>query len=95
MRAGWSNGARAMELETDEKGLVTFLPLVNWSVTLVQEQTVGVAIDYYASAEDLAARKTTRLQLNLDPGAAQAFGRALTTRSEMLIAAGGAKPPPG
>jgi hypothetical protein len=81
-----------MELETDEKGLVTFLPLINWGVTLVQETTVGLLIDYYANAEDVAAGKLTRLQLNLDAQAAQTLGESIMTRSEMLLAARGRPP---
>ena len=73
-----------MELETDENDRVTFLPLVSWGVTLVQEQSVGLLIDYYASAEDVAARKTTRVQLNLDRAGALALGRSLVSRAEML-----------
>jgi hypothetical protein len=79
-----------MELETDERGIVTFLPLINWGVSLVQGATVGLALDYYASAEDAAARRLTRLQVHLDPGGAQAMARSLQTRADLLP---GAAPP--
>jgi hypothetical protein len=73
-----------MELETDENGNVSFLPVLTWGVWMVQGRTVGVAADYYASAEDAAARKVTRIQLHLDPGPAAELGRALITHAEKL-----------
>ena len=66
-----------MELETDEKGLVTFLPVITWGVFVVQGKTIGIAADYYASAEDAAAEKLTRIQMHLDPNPAASLGRAL------------------
>ncbi|HZZ87595.1 MAG TPA: hypothetical protein VFE13_04600 [Caulobacteraceae bacterium] len=78
-----------MELETDEKGLVTFLPLVSWGVTLVQGKTVGLLIDYYANADDIAAQKVTRRQLALDRAGALALGRSLISRAEQLPPVGG------
>ena len=63
-----------MELETDENGIVTFLPLITWGVSIVQGRTVGLAVDYYASAEDAAAQRLTRLQLHLDPAPASELG---------------------
>ena len=78
-----------MELETDENGIVTFLPIINWSVTIVQDKTVGLAVDYYASAEDVAASRLSRIQLHLDPGPAQQLGRAIEKRGEMVLGSGG------
>jgi hypothetical protein len=74
-----------MELETDEKGIVTFLPLRAWSVSIVQDQTVGLAVDYFASAEDAAAARTTRIQLHIDPEVARQIGRAMELRANMVI----------
>jgi hypothetical protein len=78
-----------MELETDEKGLVTFMPIINWAVTIVQDRTVGLAVDYYASAEDAAAARLTRIQLHLDPGPAQQLGAAMAKRGDMVLGPGG------
>ena len=55
-----------MELETDDRGIVTFLPLTAWMVSIVQDKFVGLAVDYYATAEDAAAGKTSRIQLHID-----------------------------
>ena len=74
-----------MELETDEKGIVTFLPLRAWSVSIVQDQTVGLAVDYFASAEDAAAARTTRIQIHIDPEVARQIGRAMELRGNMVI----------
>jgi hypothetical protein len=74
-----------MELQSDERGIVTFLPLAAWSVSIVQDQTVGLAVDYFASAADLAAGKTTRIQLHSDPEVARQIGRAMELRGNMLI----------
>jgi hypothetical protein len=79
-----------MELETDERGIVTFLPLMSWGVTVVQDKTVGLAIDYYASAEDAAAAKVTRLQVHIDPGAAREIGRAMQARGDLILGPGAA-----
>ena len=42
-----------MELETDEKGIVTFLPIMNWAVTIVMDKTtlsiVSLTISTYLS----------------------------------------------
>jgi hypothetical protein len=73
-----------MELQTDEKGIVSFLPVVTWGVWVVQDKTVGLAVDYYASLEDAAAHKTTRVQLHLDPAAAAAVGHALIAHAERV-----------
>jgi hypothetical protein len=78
-----------MELETDEKGIITFLPILNWSVTVVQGKTVGLALDYYASAADAAAQRTSRIQLHLDPGPAQQMGRALANQGGLVLGSGG------
>jgi hypothetical protein len=79
-----------MELETDDKGIITFLPILNWSVTVVQGKTVGLALDYYASAEDAAASRLSRIQLHLDPGPAQQLGRAMEKRGDMALGSGAA-----
>ena len=73
-----------MELETDEAGLVSFLPVMTWGVWVVQGRTVGLAADYYATAEDAAAQKLTRIQLHLDPEPAAALGRALISHAEQV-----------
>jgi hypothetical protein len=78
-----------MELETDEKGIVTFLPILNWSVTVVQGKTVGLALDYFASAADAAAGRTSRIQLHLDPGPAQQMGRAMVNQGGLVLGSGG------
>lgn len=80
---------RRVELETDEKGIVTFLPLITWGVSIVQGKTVGLAIDYYASAEDVAAQRLSRLQVHLDPQGAKEMARVLQDRGERLLAPGG------
>jgi len=74
-----------MELETDERGIVTFLPLAAWSVSIVQDQTVGLVVDYFANAADAAAGRKTRLQLHTDPEIARQIGRAMELRGNMLI----------
>ena len=74
-----------MELETDENGIVTFLPIINWSATIVQGKTVGLAIDYYATSADAAAARLSRIQLHLDPGPARQLGRAIEERGEMVL----------
>ena len=79
-----------MELEADENGIVTFKPLTAWMVSIVQDKTVGLAIDYYASAADAAAGRITRIQLHLDPGPAQHLGRAIAQRGDVILGAGGA-----
>ena len=63
-----------MELETDATGIVTFLPMMNWGVCVVQGRTVGLAVDYYANAADAAAGKLSRIQLHLDPEPAASAG---------------------
>lgn len=78
-----------MELQTDEKGIVSFLPVVTWGAWVVQDRTVGLAVDYYASAEDAAAQTVTRIQLHLDPAAAAQVGRALIAHAERVQASGG------
>jgi hypothetical protein len=75
-----------MELETDDKGLVSFLPVLTWGVWVVQGRTVGLAADYYANAEDAAAQKLTRIQLHLDPAPAASLGRALISHAERVQA---------
>jgi hypothetical protein len=74
-----------MELETDENGVVTFLPLASWLVSIVQDQTVGLAIDYFASAADASAGRTSRLQFHMAPEVAREIGRAVELRANMLI----------
>jgi hypothetical protein len=74
-----------MELQTDEQGIVTFLPLRAWSVSIVQDQTVGLAVDYFATAADAAAGRTTRIQLHIDDEVARQIGRAMELRANMLI----------
>ena len=83
---------RCVELETDEKGIVTFMPLITWGVSIVQGKTVGLAIDYYASAEDLAAQRLSRLQVHVDAQAAKDIGRVLQDRGERVLASGGGAP---
>ncbi len=79
-----------MELETDARELVTFLPLKQWMVTVVQDKTVGLAFDYYASAADAAAGRVSRIQLHLDPEPAQRLGRSITQHGDMVLGSGGA-----
>jgi hypothetical protein len=79
-----------LELETDADGIVTFMPLKQWMVTVVQDKTVGLAIDYYASAADAAAGRVSRIQLHLDPGPAQQLGRAIEKRGDMVLGSGAA-----
>ena len=74
-----------MELETDDKGIVTFLPLAGWGVSIVQDKTVGLAVDYYATAEDAAAKRPSRIQLHMDDEVARQIGRAMELRGNMLI----------
>jgi hypothetical protein len=83
---------RRVELETDEKGIVTFLPLITWGVSIVQGKTVGLAMDYYASAEDVAAQRLSRLQVHLDVQGAKDMGRVLQEHSDRLRASGGGAP---
>lgn len=78
-----------MELETDDSGVVTFLPVINWAVTIVQDKTVGLAVDYYASAADAAAGRLSRIQLHLDPSPAQQMGRAIEKRGDAVLGSGG------
>ncbi len=73
-----------MELETDANGIVTFVPVLEWGVFIVQEKTVGLAVDYYASPKDAAAQKLTRLQLHLDAEPAAQLARALGSRASAL-----------
>jgi hypothetical protein len=81
-----------MELETDERGIVTFLPLITWGVTLVQGKTVGLVLDYYASAEDAAAKRPTHLQIHIDPAVAKEVGRAMQVRADLVLGLGGDAP---
>jgi len=81
-----------VELETDDKGIVTFLPMIEWAVTIVQDKDVGLAVDYFANAEDLAAQRLSRIQLYVNPAVARQIGRALQTRADLVIAARGGKP---
>ena len=83
---------RCVELETDEKGIVTFLPLITWGVSIVQGKTVGLAIDYYASNEDAAAARTSRIQIHIDPAVAREIGRAMASRGDTLLGSAGAAP---
>lgn len=73
-----------MELQTDENGVVSFLPVLTWGVWTVQGRTIGLAADYFASAEDAAAQKLTRIQLHLDPAPAASLGRALISNAEQV-----------
>ena len=77
-----------MELETDANGLITFMPLRQWMVTVVQDKTVGLAFDYYASAADAAAGRISRIQLHLDPAPARDLGRAIAQRGDALTGSG-------
>jgi hypothetical protein len=81
-----------MELETDENGIVTFLPLTAWLASVVMGQTVGLAIDYYASADDAAAARTSRIQIHIDPTVAKQIGQSLIVRGDMVLAGDGAAP---
>jgi hypothetical protein len=78
-----------MELETDENGNVTFLPVITWGVWVVQGRTVGLGADYYASPADAAAHKLTRIQLHLDPAPAAALGRTLISHADKVRQGGG------
>ncbi|HVN01963.1 MAG TPA: hypothetical protein VMT68_17320 [Caulobacteraceae bacterium] len=80
-----------MELETDANGIVTFMPIIRWGVSIVEGKTVGLAVDYYASAADAAAKRTSRVQLHVDALAARDLGRALTARADTLLS-GAARP---
>ena len=77
-----------MELETDANGVITFLPLKQWMVTVVQDKTVGLAIDYFASAADAAAGQVSRIQLHLDPKPAHELGLAIAQRGSALAGLG-------
>ena len=79
-----------MDLEVDENGNVTFVPVITWGTWVVQGRTVGLAADYYASAADAAAQKLSRIQLHLDPDPAAALGRALISQAGKVRAGGGA-----
>jgi hypothetical protein len=74
-----------LELETDERGMVTFLPLVTWGVTTARGSTVGLAVDYYANAQDAAAKRTTRLQIHIDPATAVEFAKAMQGLGEAAL----------
>jgi hypothetical protein len=78
-----------MELEVDENGNVTFLPVITWGVWVVQGRTVGMAADYYASPADAAAHRLTRIQLHLDPAPAAALGRTLIAQADKVRHGGG------
>jgi hypothetical protein len=78
-----------MELEVDENGNVTFLPVITWGVWVVQGRTVGMAVDYYASPADAAAHRLTRIQLHLDPAPAAALGRTLIAQADKVRHGGG------
>ena len=80
---------RRMEFESDADGIITFLPLLRWGVSVVQGKTVGLAIEYYANAEDAAAERTTRLQLHLEAANAKDLARAIAARGDMILGAGG------
>ena len=73
-----------MDLQTDATGAVTFAPVLEWGVFIVQDATIGLALDYFANAADAAARKTTRIQLHLDPAPAAELARALASRAGAL-----------
>jgi hypothetical protein len=74
-----------MDLQTNDDGVVSFLPVLNWGVFVVQDKTIGLAVDYFASAEDAAAQKMTRVQLHLEPGPAAELARALISRSNAVL----------
>jgi len=74
-----------MDLETDANGLVTWLPLATWGVHIVEGRTVGLSLDYYASAADAAAQRPTRVQVHLDAASAQTLGQAMDKRGEMIL----------
>jgi hypothetical protein len=74
-----------MQFETDAKGIVTFFPLLEWGVSIVQGQTVGLAMDYYASAEDEAAKKVSRLQIHMAAEAARRMGEIMQSRAAMVL----------
>ncbi len=75
-----------MELHSDDKDIVTFLPLLTWGVFVVQDKTVGLAIDYYANAEDAAALRLSRLQVHMDAGPAQELARSLQSHAATVLA---------
>jgi hypothetical protein len=81
-----------MELETNANGVVTFLPLTGWAVVVVMGKSVGLAIDYYASNEDAAAARTSRIQIHIDPAVAREIGRAMASRGDTLLGSAGAAP---
>jgi hypothetical protein len=51
---------------------------------VVQDKTVGLAVDYYATADDAAALKLSRIQLHLDPEPAATLGRALISHADKV-----------
>jgi hypothetical protein len=79
-----------MELETDANGVITFMPLLRWGVSIVDGKLVGLAIDYYASAEAAAAQRPSRVQLHLDATAAKDMAKVLNSRGDMIL--GGTQP---
>ena len=81
-----------MELEVNESGNVTFLPVITWGVWVVQGRTVGLAADYYANPADAAALKLSRIQLHLDPEPAATLGRALISHADKVRRDGGGAP---
>jgi hypothetical protein len=80
-----------MQPESDSQGIISFAPVLNWGVFIVQDETVGLAFDYYANAADAAVEKMTRLQLHLDPGAAAQLARAIANNASAILQ----RPPPG
>ncbi|HEY1425336.1 MAG TPA: hypothetical protein VGF50_01575 [Caulobacteraceae bacterium] len=71
-----------MEPEIDNNGAVTFLPMIEWGVWVVEGRTVGVGADYYASPADAAAHERPRVQLQLGPASAAALGRTLIAQAD-------------
>ncbi len=78
-----------MEFETDANGIVTFFPVAEWGVSIVQGQSVGLAFDYLAGAADVSAQRRTRIQLHLSPEAAVQLGRLMQARGEDILKARG------
>jgi hypothetical protein len=77
-----------MDLKTDANGIATFLPLVEWGVNVVRGETVGLSLDYYASPEDAAAQRRTRLQVFVDAAAARQMAEGLASRADRVAGGG-------
>ncbi len=80
-----------MELQTDGKGNTTFQPILEWSLAIARDETVGLIIDYGAGGE-FTRMHTARIQLGVPPEHARAIGEGLikvAAEAERRIAAKG------